>query len=671
MQTAPDSQAGYQAYSRFCDEQLPQDRDSGRYFPPSLDDAQVYSDYTFYDKGELQPKSADNRPCQLSHRPANLDELHLNAAQSFEFSSSTFYNVDVTCSNQSPTSQLPTISFSTHPQSKYGFVRDLNQAFSLNSSSTSVSTIINIEYLRDDVKYDFEIPIYENYYAGGAIQHNSGKTTAGCILIRDVALGYHPWIDNFAKVVKKNWKTLKFPQPGWWFKERNRLEKAGFEDIDHLPYFKTAKEAYAHIKSFEDIPIRVPSMVAVCAKDFKVGVGKVFEPKLKELVPGPYKDGKYIKTIDKLQGKVAEKFIWQNGSETHFFSGEQDTFRFEGSTWDLIAWDEPPKQDHYVAMKRGTLVNDAPMFFQLTPLSEPWLHDSLIKDHNKAGSNVHITSCDLYSPEVDWMTQEAKEDFEREIFKKDPHEVEARIHGKFTHLLGRIFPTYSEEVHLLPHADVMAQTSLPVTYGVTVDPHDRRPFAIVWWFINTSGDLYFFKNYPIQLMPEVKSCDLTVEKYADMLKEVEQNLCDGNVTYRLGDPNKFKTPRKTSQHAGQTLLDDFAEFQVYFDAEINDSLHDGHSAVREVLYHDPDQPISAVNKPKIYVSDECWNINTSFMNYTWNDKKSKELASEVPHEKWKDFADCVRYTVIKNPVFIDRGSQIVYTPEVRGRLHKR
>jgi len=499
--------------------------------------------------------------------------------------------------------------------------------------------------------------------------NQSGKTTAGCILIRDVALGYHPWMKNFAEKVRDNWDKLKFPQPGWWFKTSNRMKKTGFEDIKDMPHFKKAQAAYDHIMSFEDIPIKVPNQIAVCAKDFKVGVGKVFEPKLRELVPGSAKDGKYIKNIEKLQGKTAEKIIWQNGSQTHFFSGEQDTFRFEGGTWDLIAWDEPPKQEHFVAMKRGTLVKNAPMFFQLTPLSEPWLFDTLIQDANKGDSHIHVSSCDLYSPEVDWMTEDAKKEFEKEIFREDPHEVEARVHGKFTHLLGRIFPTYSENIHLLKHEDVMAQAQSAVTYGVTVDPHDRRPFAIGFWFVNTSGDLYFYRNYPIELMPDVKSCDLTVEEYANMIKEEEQKV--GRIVYKLGDPNKFKTPRKTLNHSGQTLLNDFAEKQVYFDAEINDSLHDGHSAVRAALYYDPDKPIDYTNKPKVFVSDACWNVHTALMNYTWNDKKSKELASEVPHEKWKDFVDVVRYTVIKNPVYIDYNVDMVYTPPIQGRIFSR
>lgn len=487
--------------------------------------------------------------------------------------------------------------------------------------------------------------------------NQSGKTTVACVLVRAIALGYHSWIKTYAKYVKRKWEFLKFPKSGYWFKDQ----------------FDTAHEAYEYIMSFEDIPGRTPTRVAVCVKDFKVGVGKVFEPKLKELVPLPHKKGKYIENIERMQGKIAEKIVWANGSETHFFSGEQDTFRFEGGTWDAVFWDEPPKQEHYVAMDRGTLVKDSPMFFTLTPLSEPWLFDTLLQDVKKPGSEVHLSTCDLFSEEVHWMTEKKKNDFKREIKRQDPHQVEARVHGKFTHLLGRIYPTYDENVHLIPHSEVEQFMSQNDTVaGYCVDPHDRRPFAIAFFVIDSNNDIYYYKNYPTDPMPDIKSCDLTVKKYAEMLKDEEARILKEfgiRTIYRFGDPNKFNTPRKLQDKAGQTLLDDFAELKIYFDVEINNSIADGHSVVRDLLYYDTEKPIDFTNKPKMYVSDDCWNVNTGFGRYTWNEKKSKELASEIPHEKWKDHMDCVRYVTIKHPIYIDQATSMIYTPSVKGRIY--
>lgn len=489
--------------------------------------------------------------------------------------------------------------------------------------------------------------------------NQSGKTFAGAILLRDIALGHHPWIKNFAKHVVDNWEELIYPLSGWWFRDQNGEE-----------YFDNPKDCCDYIMSFELIDIRTPSLYAMSAKDFSKGIGTVFWPKLQEIVPGPYKDGPYIKNVIYLQGRVPSVIEWQNGSKTVFFSGEQDTFRYEGGTWDAIGWDEPPKQSHYVAMKRGALVKRAPMFFYLTPLSEPWIFDTLMQDARDEGNSVSVSTCDLMSEEVDWMTTEAKEEFEREVFREDPHQVEARVHGKFTHLLGRIYPTYDENVHFIPHAEIEQRMLTTVTYGVTVDPHDRRPFAIGWWFVDPLGDIYFYKNYPLQPMPEIKSCDLTVKDYANMIKDEQSALRDKKITFFFGDPNKFPTVRKTNLYAGQTLIDDFGVEKLYFDVEINDSIAEGHRTVRsEYLHYDIEKPIDHKNKPKIFVSTECANIHASMMKYTWDEKKSKDVASEIPHEKYKDFADVVRYTCIKHPYWVDPGVSMIYTPEVQGRIY--
>ena len=518
-----------------------------------------------------------------------------------------------------------------------------------------------------------------------------GKTTVGCILIRAMVLGHHSWMKNFAEHVRDNYETIQFPKSGWWFSKRaidEALERfSNMEDLDEFDKtdletlnkrkqgycydFKDGNDVYDYIMQFEDTGVRRPAQVAVCAKDFKKGVGVVYWPKLQELIPGPYKNGPYIKSITYMQGRIPEEIHFQNGSKIVFFSGEMDPFRFEGGTWDAIFWDEPPKQEHFVAMDRGTLVKDAPMFFHMTPLSEPWIFDHHLQEVGKQDSKVYLSTLNLFSSEVHWMTKQKKKDFEKEVYRENPHNVEARVHGRFTHLLGRIYPTYDEDIHLIPSNKIEQLLSQNVTHGVTVDPHDRRPFAIGFWFVTPDNDLVFYKNYPIELMPEIKSCDLTVSEYAKMMLDEQSRLREGKISYWFGDPNKLKTPRKTSGHSGQTLLDEFCMEGVYFDVEINNSLEDGHSAVRDYLYYDNEQPISHTNKPKIYISEDCLNVHTSMTRYTWDEKKSKTLASEVPHEKWKDFADIVRYTCIKRPIWLSLSNLEVRSPQLSGRIHDR
>jgi phage terminase large subunit-like protein len=63
--------------------------------------------------------------------------------------------------------------------------------------------VISIAYKRKDIKWDFEVPKYHNYYLGGAIHHNSGKSECG--IVEDIywATGLNPY------------RSIKPPTFGW------------------------------------------------------------------------------------------------------------------------------------------------------------------------------------------------------------------------------------------------------------------------------------------------------------------------------------------------------------------------------------------------------------------------------------------------------------------------
>jgi len=465
--------------------------------------------------------------------------------------------------------------------------------------------------------------------------NQSGKTTAAAEEIVADALGHRLWIPHFYDGVKN--KTYKW---------HNKIEIATPDEIMQFQYTRNSP----------------PTKVAVVGLDFQTGVAGVLAPKIFEIMNYHYETNhKYIERVEKLQGKTPHKIYWRNGSVTVFFSCEQDTFRFESGTWDSIYFDEPPPQDKYLAMKRGTLVKDAQMSFTLTPLSEPWIFDTLMEDAKKEGKKVHVTTFNLYDEQVDWMTLEAKQDFEREVERQNPHNVRARIYGEFTHLLGRVIEVYEEDIHYVsedmrPIPRIKEEAgggTLPVTFGLTVDPHDRKPWAMAWWWVDKSGEVVFFKEWPEEPFTDIKSCDLSVSDYARLIKSIEKDF-DGPVRFRYIDPNAGP---KINGVTRRRLVDELAIDQLYFDYKINDALDEGHDALREYLNYTEHQ------QPRLYVRHECWNINHSIQRYVWKENKPGLPISEKPHEKYKDFVDVLRYTVIKQPFYLDPAALQVISPE--------
>jgi len=466
--------------------------------------------------------------------------------------------------------------------------------------------------------------------------NQSGKTLSVCQEIIACAIGYRPWIRPFADAVA--------------------------EHPENYPWAPSPEEILKHRR----IGRRVPTMSIVVGLDFQSSVANNIFPKIKEII-----GDKYFTKVEYSQGKIPSKIYWKNESTTLFLSCEQDTFRFEGLTADLAVFDEPPPQDKWVALHRGLLVKKGTALFSMTPLAEPWIFDTLLADAQKAGESVHLSTCDLFSDEVDWMDVEDKESFRREVERKNPHEVEARIHGRFSHLMGRIFPTYDAKVH------VIAEDKKPInnkyTLGMTVDPHDRKPFAISWWMVDSTGALTFIREWPLTPFHEMRSCDKTVDDYCKLFKEVEDEIfrtgmgsgageaAGLKVTYRFMDPNSGP---KRNVLTGQTLVDEFAKNGFYFDTNINDSLQDGHEAVRDYLSYDEDKPVGFTNTPKLFIYDNCWNMNHCFERYVWDDKRSSDVIREKPQEKFKDFIDTCRYTCIKRPIMIESGADKVWSPDV-------
>lgn len=61
-----------------------------------------------------------------------------------------------------------------------GFLRDNHMLLIAMSESgeATLDTISSVTYLREGDFYDLHVPVYENYVAGGVVNHNSGKTIA-------------------------------------------------------------------------------------------------------------------------------------------------------------------------------------------------------------------------------------------------------------------------------------------------------------------------------------------------------------------------------------------------------------------------------------------------------------------------------------------------------------
>ena len=378
---------------------------------------------------------------------------------------------------------------------------------------------------------------------------------------------------------------------------------------------------------------RPPVRIAALLTDFDNAGWIVFE-KMSELVLP--KDLKIIQRTQSHAPRIIQHL--PTGSQLHIFTHDQAVEKKRGGTWHGLVVDEPCPQADYVELRRGVQRTQGKVLFTLTPLSEPWLHDELYDQAvNHGGQKKHVAAVTATPDENKVSQGGCIEDRAVEEFWADcpPEELEARKYGRFMHLIGRVYPTFDESVHVLGEDHVDPESC---TWGLAVDPHDRLPFAMLWYYVTPGNDIVFRHEWPGGEFNKMRDCRLTVDDYIDIISQYPR------TTFRQMDPN---SGRRKSPHSGFTMAELFQSKGYFFNTQIVDDLAAGHKRVQERLHYDKDRELGPGNQPHLYVHRSCVNTVRSFRNYVWDDYKGKtgegKSPKQKPREDYKHFMDCVRY----------------------------
>lgn len=466
--------------------------------------------------------------------------------------------------------------------------------------------------------------------------NQSGKTTA--ILVDDLCylIGYRPWL-------------LSHPDPPLSILTRPNAMVSGGK------------------------------MSMIAASDYVNSHNEVIIPKIKELVPFDH----LTVSLDRVQGKVIHKIHWWNGSTQKLMSYDQIVDKYEGATWDRVSFDEPPPRPVFIAVARGCMARSAPMHFAFTPLKEPWIYDELYTKgthvgddksfEDSKGKKIFIVTIDL--SENPHVNEESKKIFLESL---DPEEVEARAHGRFVHLMGRVYKSFSREQHVVSPSLRFIREVENYPIVCCVDPHSRRPFAIGWCAVTPQNKKVWIAEWPDEfLIHEVKSWEWGVVDYIKRIAEIESGdnphgIKMRNVVWRIMDPAFGTTP---GAQTGMTLQEAFlagADLRtrpeeneaslegLYFSCDASRDIDQRHLLVKEALKLN-----ELTGEPNLLVLDNCRNIIKMFESYTWSDHKSvkeSRAPKEQPNDTFKDFADVIGYVEVSDLGYFDPETGL--TPEV-------
>lgn len=390
----------------------------------------------------------------------------------------------------------------------------------------------------------------------------------------------------------------------------------------------------------------------VASSDFSIGLNEVILPKINELLPLDEIGCRFMK----LSG-ITHKIVFPDpySFSLKFLSYEQDQHKAEGTTWNGGWFDEPPPKHLYTTCRRGCLRHAAPIIFTGTLINEPWVYDEIYA----AEDTVNIdTEADL--KKVKWNTKAVvkiryeerppgvtKEQIDAWAATLDEEEKEARIYGNPIHLEGRVYKEFDRHRQVTDRDRFLSETHgnwRDYPGFCVIDPHDRKPFAIMWGIVTPREQKVFIREWPPFDFTRQKTWKWSIDEYADEIRRIEREMwgdvAERAVMWRVMDPNFGRTQKAGG---GITVEEMFAQNGLFFDTNVDDNVEAGHLAVKAAIHHD--ELVWLTGMP---------NAVKSMENYTWDDYRGRGDRSpkEKAKDKYKDFADLVRYTVMSDFRFV-------------------
>jgi len=381
-------------------------------------------------------------------------------------------------------------------------------------------------------------------------------------------------------------------------------------------------------------PIPVPNVGRVIAQNFEQAIVQTIWPKFEEWAPrGQYK-------IKKDNRGIPKQIIWKNGSKVHFMSNDQDDMAFEGTNGHWVWADEPIDYAKYVGLKRGLIDFSGHMWMTMTPLSQPWIADVIANRANDPDGNVKLFKFSIWDNCQDNGGHLRREDIEEFLSDLREEELEARLHGNFLHLAGRVYKEWNPEApHWVPAFDIPANWPRVCV----IDPHPRKPIAVLWAAVNPDGQWFVYRNLFDNRLK-------TVSDVAARVKELEgwDVRPDGTakrgagaeaVCLRIIDSSANEQERTS----GDTIWKRFAHEQLWCAIAKKRNAQAGYDAIHEAL-----KLHSEWSEPGLVVFDTCSHVKHDFLNFCYDDwatNKQKELKGDKQdfRKLHDDFIDCIRY----------------------------
>ena len=408
--------------------------------------------------------------------------------------------------------------------------------------------------------------------------------------------------------------------------------------IAHILWGKESENPWFDYPLFKNFPFPKKGRIVSDPENIKTNL----IPTMKEWFPeGRYKPMKGGKQYDS---------VWttDSGFEFDIMSYEQDPKEFESATLGWAWFDEPPPEAIFKAtvsrMRKGGII-----IISETPLYGAWLYDHFIANPDQEtlakGQRAYIEAgVEAACKQHGVRGHLEHDDIERMIAEYTEDEKQARVNGKFQHLIGMRFKQFSRNIHVIPPFNIDRRN-----YSVwhALDTHPRVNDCGVWIAMDRKGRKIVVDEF-------WEKCANGTEGMAETIKSKNSNY---RIEKLLLEPSAFVKDQHLDQNE-EVLADKLQKYGLnYFPATKNRTASD--KCIEDALTYTK-IPLNGVEEyikaPELYIFSNCVHTIWEFEHLMWAQRTGKSADTKekpgVAVDKDDHAIECVGRILIQKPQFV-------------------
>lgn len=355
------------------------------------------------------------------------------------------------------------------------------------------------------------------------------------------------------------------------------------------------------------------------------------------------------------------------GCTMQVMSFDQDPQDFSGGSFHLICHDEGPPSDIYRENRMRTLDTLGTLMIAFTPPDDEttawraaWIFDALYeKGLPGPAKEPNIDSFTLFTEQNRILDSESIADITKGLTTT---QKEVRLHGRFIHLSGLIYPQFADEsksfcfncnenVLLVDEKCANCQSNDTTIYSNVVetderaykwpvvyllDPHPRKPNMMSWVAIDPLDDPWQIAELEIDGEPAaVRDAVFALEKTLNL-----------NIAMRLIDPNMAETPAHNAGRRQVTVRDEFDAVGIRCKLA-DDGFNVGKNRLRQWI-----RPDYRTRTPPLRIFNTCKKTIYQFKRYVFDEwsrySTDQKDPKQTPRPKHDDFPTLLRYLASEN-----------------------